>query len=185
MSDRTRRLIAEAGRFMVVGGAATTVAFVLFNLAVHGPGSTNLLRDHPVSAYVLANSVGMAVSYHLSRYWVFRHRPPRHADGGLTAYVVINVVTMTIPVTCLILSRHALGLADPISDNVSANAIGLLLGQAARFYLFRRFVFHRPISLVEVYDEPDPVVAPSGVRRARDAATTVPAPGSAPGAAGG
>ncbi len=47
-----------------------------------------------------------------------------------------------------------LGLDDPISDNLAANVIGLVLGLVARFYLFRTFVFHRPISIVEIYDEP-------------------------------
>jgi putative flippase GtrA len=31
MSDRTQRFIAEVGRFLVVGGAATTVALIIFN----------------------------------------------------------------------------------------------------------------------------------------------------------
>jgi putative flippase GtrA len=185
MTDRTRRFLAEVGRFMVVGGAATAVAFVIFNVLVHGPGSLDLLRHHPVPAYVLANTVGMAVSYHGSRHWAFRDRAPRTADGGLAAYVAINVVTMAIPVTCLTLSRHALGLADPISDNISANALGLLLGQAARFYLFRRFVFHRPISIVEIYDDPrspDELAPPSGapVSRTRGRSTTSPAPPPTP-----
>jgi putative flippase GtrA len=67
-----------------------------------------------------------------------------HADGGRTAYVVINLVTMAFPVACLWISRHALGLADPISDNVSANVIGLALGTASRFYLYRTWVFRHP-----------------------------------------
>ena len=36
MSDRTQRFIAEVGRFLAVGGAATIVALIIFNLLVHG-----------------------------------------------------------------------------------------------------------------------------------------------------
>jgi len=156
MSDRSQRFLAEVGRFLAVGGAATIVALILFNLLVHGfnTGDHAVLRDQPVLAYVLANTVGMGVSYYGSRHWAFRDRPPRHSDGGATAFVAINFLTMLIPVGCLTISRHVLGLDDPISDNLSANVIGLVLGLVARFYLFRTFVFHRPISIVEIYDEP-------------------------------
>ena len=156
MSDRTQRLIAEVGRFLVVGGAATIVALILFNLLVHGfnTGDHAMLKDEPILALVLANSVGMGVSYYGSRHWAFRDRPPVTSDGGLTAFVGINFLTMLIPIGCLAISRDVLHLDDPISDNVAANVIGLVLGLAARFALFRTFVFKRPISIVEIYDEP-------------------------------
>ena len=136
--------LAEVARFLAVGGVATVVAFVLFNLLLHGWGTHALLGDYPVTAYVVANTVGMVISYHLSRTWAFKHREPSAADGGVTAYVVINVVTMTLPVACLMFSRRVLGLDDPLADNISANVVGLMAGQAARYHLFRRFVFNQP-----------------------------------------
>ncbi len=156
MSDRTQRFIAEVGRFLAVGGAATIVALIIFNLLVHGfnTGDHALLGDQPILSYVIANSVGMSVSYYGSRHWAFRDRPPVTSDGGLTSFVAINLLTMLIPIGCLAISRDVLGLDDPISDNVAANVIGLVLGLAARFALFRTYVFKRPISIVEIYDEP-------------------------------
>ncbi|MEP9384047.1 GtrA family protein [Nocardioides sp. KR10-350] len=151
---RAGRLAGEAGRFMAVGGIATAVAFVLFNLLAHGLFVPAVLPSHPILSYVLANTVGMLISYELSRRWTFRYRASDHPDGGFTAYVVINVATMTIPVACLWINRNWLGLSDPISDNIAANVIGILLSQVARFYLFRRFVFHRPIRYTEVYEDP-------------------------------
>lgn len=153
--------LAEVGRFMAVGGISTGVALVLFNLLVHGFNTDGdaLLGDHPIGGYIVANTVGMVVSYELSRAWAFRHRPSRHADGGRTAYVVINAVTMALPVACLLVSRNVLGLDDPLADNISANVIGLAGGLVARFYLFRRFVFHRPISITQLYDDPQDVHA--------------------------
>ena len=52
---------------------------------------------------------------------------------------------MTIPITCLYISRQALGFDDPLSDNISANVIGLGLANAARFVLFRTLVFRSPL----------------------------------------
>jgi dipeptide/tripeptide permease len=114
---------------------------------------------------VLANSVGMAVSYRGSRSWVFKDRPPRTADGGRTAFIAINAITMLIPIACLWVSRNALGLVDPVSDNVAANVIGLSLGLVARFYLFRTYVFQRPVHLPELVHHPLQVLELSeGVR---------------------
>ena len=171
MSSRSRRLLVEASRFLAVGGLATLVALFLFNWLVHGFNmSRPLLEEQPILAYVIANTVGMVISYNGSRNYAFRDRPPRHADGGRTAYVIINVATMTLPIACLMFSRSVLGLDDPASDNISANVIGLAMGLGARFYLFRTFVFHRPIHLGELYnrelleslDDPEALELPGG-----------------------
>lgn len=200
----SRRFLGEAGRFLAVGGLATVVALFLFNLLVHGfnTGNRALLPDQPILAYVIANTVGMAISYRGSRSWAFRDRPPRQPDGGLTAFIAINLVTMLFPIACLMFSRDVLGLDDPISDNIAANVIGLALGLASRFYLFRRFVFRRPIHLTEMYDpaepalppepdhlgdlpEPDGSRLPGGpVSESRDPSTSGPARPPGPGAAG-
>lgn len=149
MGVRWQHFLAEVGRFLAVGGLATLVALVLFNLLVHGFNTEHraLLSDHVILAYVLANTVGMMISYRGSRSWAFRDRPPRHADGGRLAFVLINVATMTLPIGCLWVSRNVLGLDDPISDNISANVLGLFMGLVARFYLFRTLVFRRPVHL--------------------------------------
>lgn len=134
---------------MVTGGLSTLVSVSLFNFLVHGLYLTRhpLLADQPLTALVLANLAGMMVSYRLSRYWTFRHRPPVHADGGRTAFFLINLVTLPLSVGTLWFSRHVLGLTDPVSDNVFGNVIGALMGQAARFYLFRTYVFRKPVTV--------------------------------------
>lgn len=153
---RWRRVLTEASRFLAVGGIATIVAFVIFNFLVHGfrTGWEAPLRHHPYLAFVIANVVGMLVSYRGSRSWVFKDRPPRTADGGRLMFVLINLATMLIPIVCLWISRNALGLDDPFSDNISANVLGLFLGMVARFYLFRRLVFRRPVHLADLKQHP-------------------------------
>jgi putative flippase GtrA len=143
------RLRVEIGRFMAVGGISTFAAFLVFNFLAHGLYLTDdpWLNGHPVTAFVIANFVGMVISYRLSRQWTFKHRPPQSADGGRTAFFVINLVTMPIPMVLLWLSRNWLGLDDPLSDNLAGTVIGQLLGQVARFYLFREYVFQKPIAL--------------------------------------
>lgn len=181
MGNRWQRLFTEAYRFLAVGGVATIVAFVIFNFLVHGFNTQHkaLLDGHPYLAYVIANTVGMMVSYRGARTWVFKDRPPRSADGGRTAFIAINLVTMLIPIACLWLSRNVVGLDDPWSDNVAANVVGLFLGLVARFYLFRRLVFRRPVHLPDLMHNPmqvfelselveDPEESPVGVEVVSD-----------------
>lgn len=134
------------GRFLAVGLLATIVALILFNFLVHGFNTADfaLLNSQPELAYLIANCVGMAISFGGTKGWAFRDRVARHADGGVVAFIAINLATMLIPMTCLFISRNVLGLDDPISDNVSANVVGLALANTARFFLFRYYVFHLP-----------------------------------------
>ena len=145
MGERWQRFAAEVTRFLAVGLLATIVALILFNLLVHGynTGSFAPLNNMPELAYAIANAVGMLISYRGTKNWAFRDRQARGADGGVVAFVVINMVTWTIPIACLWISRNGLGLDDPISDNVSANLIGLLMANVARFFLFRTYVFQK------------------------------------------
>ena len=143
MTSRARRLTGEIWRYLTVGLVATIVAVLLFNLLVHGfsNGGWAPLNARPQLGYVLANVVGMVISYRGTRDWAFRHRSTAHPDRGRTAWIVINTATMAIPMACLWVSRDLLGLDDPLSDNIAANVIGLALANGARFYLSRQFIF--------------------------------------------
>lgn len=162
---RSRRLAAELSKFLTVGVVATAVAFVLFNALVHGlwPDVDPPMNDHPHLAYVLANLVGMLVSFRGTRDWAFRTRDVRHPDGGRTAFLVINLATMLIPMAFLWASRNVLGLDDPVSDNIAANVLGLAVGTAVRFLLLRQYVFSR----VAPDDDPAPVDSTSDAAESR------------------
>jgi putative flippase GtrA len=189
MAGRWHRILTEASRFLAVGGLATIAAFVIFNFLVHGFGTgwDAAFKHHPYLAFVIANVVGMAISYRGSRTWVFKDRPPRTADGGRLMFVLINLVTMLIPIGCLWFSRNGLGLDDPFSDNIAANVLGLFLGMVARFYLFRTLVFRRPVVLAELRQHPLQVLEMSELQRAESVSedstatsTSDPAPRPAP-----
>jgi putative flippase GtrA len=175
--SRVPHVFVEIGRFMVTGGLSTVASFLVFNFLVHGLYLTGhpWLVAQPILAFVLANVVGMLVSYRLSRHWAFRHRPPVHPDGGRTAFFAINVVTMPLAIACLWLSRHVLHLTDPLSDNLSGNVVGQLIGQAARFYLFRRYVFRSPVSVGEFVHLPQ---SRADARVVEPEADPAPRPGS-------
>jgi putative flippase GtrA len=135
-------VLEEIARFLAVGGLATVVAIVGFNALVHGLlVDIAPMQDHPVPAFVLANVVGGVVAFVGMRLWAFSHREVRDPVGGVVRFFALGGLTMLIPVACLAVSRYALGLTDVWADNISANVVGLGLGTAARFWVFRRFVF--------------------------------------------
>lgn len=145
MGHRWQRFLSEGAKFLTVGGVATLVSFVIFNGLVHGYlGGPHPMHDDPLVAFVLANTVGMLVSYRGSRSWAFRHREAVGVAGGRVAFFVVNTLSMAIPLACLSFTRYVLRLDDPVADNVSANVVGLGLGTLARFWALRRFIFLSP-----------------------------------------
>lgn len=150
------RVVVEAAKFMAVGAVSTSVAVLLYNWLAYEPYQLwSPLHEHITWSYIVSHGVGMLVSYELSRRWTFKQRANGKPGEGFVSYAIINIITMvTIPVGCLWFSRHVLGLQSGLADNLSGNVVGLLISQVARFYLFRRFVFHRPIAYIEVYDDP-------------------------------
>jgi putative flippase GtrA len=148
MGLRLQRLLSEGAKFLTVGGVATLVAFVLFNGLVHGYlGGPGPMHDDPLVAFVIANTVGMVVSYRGSRSWAFRDRSAVGVAGGRLSFFVINIVSMVIPLACLSFTRYVLGLTDPVADNMAANVVGLGLGTLARFWAIQRFIFLSPARL--------------------------------------
>jgi putative flippase GtrA len=142
---RWQRFLFEGAKFLTVGGVATVVSFVIFNGLVHGYlGGPGPMHEQPLWAFVIANTVGMVVSYRGSRSWAFRNRSAVGVAGGRLSFFVINIVSMVIPLGCLSFSRYVLGLTDPFADNISANVVGLSLGTLARFWAIRRFIFLSP-----------------------------------------
>jgi putative flippase GtrA len=143
VSLRLRSLSGEVARFSAVNVGATVVAVFLFNAIVHGIKGWfgGPLNDHPITAYVLANSVGMFFSYYGARHYAFRNRHAAGPGAGLARYVAINLASFVIPVTCLWVTRHVLHWDSIYADNMSGNVVGALLGNVFRFWAFRRFVF--------------------------------------------
>jgi putative flippase GtrA len=139
---KVRALLGEVVRFLAVGGLATLVSFVGFNALVHGLfGSFAPLRSQPIVGYVVANVAAGFVAYVGMRLWTYRHRDARDPASGLVRFFGLGALTMAIPVVCLWASRRLLGLDSALADNVSANVVGLGLGAAARFWVFREYVF--------------------------------------------
>ncbi len=145
MGARLRRIGGEAAKFSAVNVVATLVAIMLFNLLVHGVKGLydGPMNQRPLSAYLLANCVGMGISFYGSSRYAFKHRRPTGPAGGALNYVAVNLLSFAIPISCLWTTRNVFGWDSALADNVSGNVVGALLGMLFRFWAFRTFVFRR------------------------------------------
>jgi putative flippase GtrA len=124
----------ELGRFAVVGLAAYGTDVAVFNvLRVAGTA--------PVGAKALSSVLAVAVAFAGSRWWTWPDRSGPGLARQSVLFVLFSALGAGLQLLCLVGSREVLGLRDALSDNVSANVVGMALATAFRFWSFRTFVF--------------------------------------------
>jgi len=140
-------LVGQLARFGAVGIVGLIVDIALFNLLHVTVLSPELIAEGPVIAKVVSTSVAILVNWIGSRYWSFRLERRRPAMRESVEFALVSVGGMLIAVGCLVISRYLLGYTSLLADNIASNVIGLALGSAFRFVLYRTWVFdpRRPV----------------------------------------
>lgn len=136
---RVRRnpLLAQVLRFLGVGGVAFVVDVGGFNaLLVTGVEA--------IPAKLASSSVAIAVAYFGNRYVTFSDSPRGGVVRQAVSFLAVNLVAGGIAVVCLWVSQDVLGLTGALADNIAANVLGVALGMAVRFVLYRLVVFRSP-----------------------------------------
>ena len=150
-------MIRQFLRFATVGGFGLIVDVGLFNLLRVTVLSPENVHEGPVIAKIISTSLAIVVNWVGNRYWTFGpHRRPQAVREGIE-FAIVSVGGMAIGLGCLWLSHYVLGFTSLLADNISSNVIGLALGTAFRFWLYRAWVF-RPRAEVHQVKHP----APSG-----------------------
>ncbi len=137
-----RTLIPQLARFGTVGLVGLIVDVTLFNLLRVTVLAPEVLAEGPVIAKVVSTSVAIAINWVGSRYWTFRLEQRRPATREALEFAVVSVGGLLIAVACLVVSRSVLGFTSLLADNIATNVIGLALGSAFRFVMYRAWVFH-------------------------------------------
>jgi len=137
-----RRLIAQLARFGVVGAVGFVVDFSVFNLLRATVLSPDEVHSGPFWAKVVSTVLAIAVNWLGNRYWTFRHQRRSVAAREGVEFLVVSLGGMVISLGCLGVSHYVLGYTSAFADNVSGNVIGLLLGTAFRFWLYKVWVYH-------------------------------------------
>ena len=143
-SDRSARLLAFAsqlGKFGAVGLVGFAVDFTVFNLlrtTVFDPSS---VEAGPIYAKVVSTTLAIMVNWIGNRFWTFGANRQSRTLREAVEFLAVSLVGMAIGLACLWVSRYGLGYTSLLADNISSNVIGLGLGSAFRFLLYRHWVF--------------------------------------------
>ena len=134
-------LLAYAVKFGVVGLIGLVIDVALFNalrLGVFGEGHW---AQSALGAKTISTSVAIVFNWLGNRYWTFRNHRRRNYLREFGEHVIVSLGGMLIALGCLWISHHGLGFTSLLADNVASNVIGLALGTAFRFVLYRYWVF--------------------------------------------
>lgn len=133
--------LAYLVKFGVVGLIGFVIDIALFNALRVGLLGEGTWAQSAIGAKTISTSVAIVFNWLGNRYWTFRRHRRRHALREFAEYAIVSVGGMAISLVCLWISHHVLGLTSLLADNISTNVIGLGLGTAFRFLLYRYWVF--------------------------------------------
>jgi putative flippase GtrA len=135
------KLVRYALKFGVVGFAGYIVDVGLFNLLRLGVFGEGHALQGPLGAKVLSVSVAVLVTWFGNRYWTFRDHRRKNYLLELGEFAAVAAGGLLIGLLCLWISHYVLGFDNLVADNIAANVVGLALGTAFRFFLYRFWVY--------------------------------------------
>jgi putative flippase GtrA len=138
---RLRAFTVQVAKFGAVGAVGLVVDVTVFNLLRATVLSPEHLASGPIIAKVISTAIAILVNWVGNRFWTFgSQRTGRTVREGVEFFAV-SIAGMGISVGCLWFSREVLGYTSLLADNIASNVIGLALGAAFRFLLYRYWVF--------------------------------------------
>ena len=185
-------LLAYLVKFGVVGLIGLVIDVVLFNLLRLGVFGDDHWAQSAIGAKTISTSFAIIFNWLGNRYWTFRRHRRRNYVREFIEYAIVSIGGMLIALACLWISHHLLGYTSLVADNVSTNVIGLALGTAFRFLLYRYWVFghHRSDGLSNLerveeaqrtlFEEPTPLAERTPVAPDEDGSMDVPPTPRAP-----
>jgi len=136
-----RALFVQLTRFGLVGLVGLVIDVAVFNALIFTALSTEQVHEGPIIAKIISTSLAIVANWLGNRHWTFRAvRRAQWWREGLE-FAVASLVGMGVSLGCLWVSHYALGFTSPLADNIATNVVGLGLGTAVRFTLYRLWVF--------------------------------------------
>jgi putative flippase GtrA len=131
--------------FGLVGGVGLVVDIVVFNALRTTVFEPHLVHGGPIIAKVISTSIAIVVNWIGNRYWTFRTERRMTSRAAVlregVEFAVVSLIGAGIALGCLWISHYALGFTSVLDDNLATNVVGLALGTAFRFALYRFWVF--------------------------------------------
>lgn len=149
----------ELAKFLVVGGTAWIVDTGIFTVLSH-----TVLEQKVITAKVISILISTMLSYVLNREWSFSARGGREPHHEAMLFFLVNGIALLLNLIPLGLSRYVFGFdvehysrfTVSLTDFISANVVGTLIGMAFRFWAYRRFVFPEELARLDDHHTPDP-----------------------------
>jgi putative flippase GtrA len=134
---RSRHVIHEGAKFLIVGGVGIAVTNLVF-IPLHGP-----LGLGPLTSVTIATVVATVVTFLGNRHWSFRHREGAGTAKEGVTFLMLNGVGLLIQYAVLGFSNYALGFTTRL-ENVIALNLGIGIGTLFRFWSYRKWVWVPP-----------------------------------------
>jgi putative flippase GtrA len=135
------KLLRYAVKFGVIGLLGFVVDVGIFNLLRLGVLGHGHFFQAPIGAKIVSVALATMVTWFGNRYWTFREHRRKNYLLELAEFSVVSVGGLAIGLLCLWVSHYLLGFTSLLADNISSNLIGLFLGTAFRFLLYRFWVY--------------------------------------------
>lgn len=135
------RLVPQLLKFGTVGAMGFVVNFVVFNALMLTVFPAAVVHTGPIYATIIATLVAIVTTWIGNRYWAFSAQRQASSLREGAEFFLVSLVSMGIPLGCLWLSHYVLGYTSLVADNLANNVVGLVLGTAFRFALYRWWVF--------------------------------------------
>ncbi|MCU1514536.1 MAG: GtrA family protein [Microbacteriaceae bacterium] len=133
--------LTYAIKFGVVGIVGYVVDVSVFNALRLGASGHGHFFQEPIGAKIISVAVATLVTWFGNRYWTFREHRRKNFVLELFEFIVVAIGGLLIGLLCLWISHYALGATSLLADNISTNVVGLFLGTAFRFLLYRYWVY--------------------------------------------
>jgi putative flippase GtrA len=131
-------LVRQLTKFALVGGVGVVVDTLSFTLLRLTPA----FAHSPIKAGIISTMLAIAANWIGNRYWTFGPHRSTRSVGEAVEFLAVSLLGMLVALGCLAISHYALGLDTVLADNISKNVVGLVLGSALRFLLYRHWVYH-------------------------------------------
>jgi putative flippase GtrA len=147
LPERWHKLVREALKFGIVGGANTVINYAVFNAL-----ALTLFRNGQLKATVIATIVATITSYFMNRHWTYRDRPKSAMRRETTLFVLFNATGLMIELGVLAIAKYGLDIHGLLALNIF-KTVGLGIATVFRFWSYRTFVFRPAVPAVPAVAE--------------------------------
>ncbi|CAN5125462.1 hypothetical protein BH09ACT6_BH09ACT6_24350 [soil metagenome] len=133
--------LTYAVKFGVIGLIGFFLDAGIFNLLLLGVFGTGHFFATAIGAKLISTTVAIIFNWIGNRYWTFRENRRTNVGLELVEYALVSVGGLAIAEGCIWFTHHVLGQTSLLATNIAANVVGLALGTAFRFVLYRYWVY--------------------------------------------